>query len=361
MRDGTWQCGAALTVILALFSQTARAQDQLPAVQQRAANAANAVAAPKPAETTPETAPPPPAVEAEIQAAEGSCPCGKFFFVGEYLLLEARRSDLDFAVSSGPGGFPIGSVESVNWSGNSGFRVGGGYELPDHWDVGVYYTYYWTDGNRSLGAPAGGTLYASTTLPSGIVSAVDSATAHASLNYNVLDIEFGHWIDAGHSAAVWIGGGGRVAWIDQRFDGTYNGNTAFLATFSSPINFDGGGLRIGAEGDWKLCHGLGFYGRAFGSLLTGDFRTSLLETNNSGASVLVNVSDHFRKVVPVAELGLGIYWQQNNWRALLGYEMTNWFGLVDSPDFAHDFANKLTYRTGDLSLDGLRVGFQYDY
>jgi len=372
MRDGTWRCGAALTVLLALVSRAAHGQDQLPGVQPHLVNAATDSGAPahpaKPGDTTPETAPPPPAVEAEMQAAEAgsSCGCGKFFAVGEYLLLQARRSDLDFAISSGPSGFPVGSVESVNWSGNSGFRVGGGYELPDHWDIGVYYTYFWTDGNRSLGDPAGGTLYTTLTQPGGLVSAVDSASAHASLSYNVVDVEFGHWIDAGPSTAIWFGGGGRFAWIDQKLQVGYNGSsptdTASFATVSSPINFDGGGLRFGAEGDWKIYHGIGFYGRAFGSLLTGDFRTSLLETNNSGAAVMVNVSDQFRKVIPVAELGLGIYWQQNNWRALLGYEMTNWFGLVNSPDIVSDFpGNKLSYRTGDLSLDGLRVGFQYDY
>jgi hypothetical protein len=41
--------------------------------------------------------------------------------------------------------------------------------------------------------------------------------------------------------------------------------------------------------------------------------------------------------------------------------MANWFGMVDSPDFVSDVTNKLSYRTGDLSLEGLRVVLQIDY
>jgi hypothetical protein len=233
--------------------------------------------------------------------------------------------------------------------------------LPDHWEIAAYYTYFWAGNDRTLTAPPGGTLFATLTQPNGFVDAVNTATGSASLRYQLLDVEFGRRFEPNESTSIWLGGGGRFAWIDQKLHAAYDGNTASLAQVDSPIQFDGAGLRFGAEGDWKVYHGLGFYGRAFGSLLAGDFRTSLTETDNNGAVVFVDLTDRIRKVVPVAELGLGLYWQQNNWRALVGYEMVNWFGMVDSPEIIHDIANKLSYRVGDFSLDGLRVGLQFDY
>jgi Legionella pneumophila major outer membrane protein precursor len=354
MAKGTWRLRAALAAVLALLCHSARAQEQLPGVQNQLP------APPRPADTTPETAPPP-AVEAELAHAEtDGCLSGKFFAVGEYLLLQPRRTDLDFVVvSSSTSTLALGSIESVDWHSNSGFRVGGGYQLPDHWEIGAYYTYLWTDNSRSLNAPPGGALWPTLSQPLIPLSFADSAVAAASLQYQLFDVEIGQRFEPNASTSIWLGGGGRFAWIDQNLQATYSGGTIPLTTVSSPINFYGAGLRFGAEGDWKVYHGIGFYGRAFGSLLTGDFRTSFVEgINTVGVS---DVTDRIRKIVPVTELGLGVYWQWENWRAQIGYEMSNWFGMVDSPDFVNDVTNKLSYRTGDLSLDGLRVVLQFDY
>ena len=105
----------------------------------------------------------------------------------------------------------------------------------------------------------------------------------------------------------------------------------------------------------------GLYGRAFGSLLVGDFRTTLGEVNNNGASIISLVGEHYRKVVPVTELGIGVSWKRDNLRARIGYEIVDWIGLADSPDLIHDFTNKLGHRVGDVSLDGLDVRFEYEY
>jgi hypothetical protein len=361
MANGTWRFRAALAVVLTLSCHAADAQQQLPGTQNQLPGSAS----PKPADTTPETAPPPPAVEAELAAAHAeaeSGSCGKFFAVGEYLLLQPRRTDLDFVIiSPSASAFPQGSIESVDWHSNSGFRVGGGYQLPDHWEIGAYYTYLWTDSSRSFTAPPGSTLYPTLTQPIIPLGSVNDAVATASLQYELFDVEIGQRFEPNASTSICIGGGGRFAWIDQNLQAAYTGGTTVLTTVNSPINFYGAGLRFGAEGDWKVYHGLGLYGRMFGSLLDGDFRTSYVEIANGGAAGLSDVSDRIRKIVPVTELGIGVYWQWENWRAQVGYEMANWFGMVDSPDFVSDVTNKLTYRTGDLSLDGLRVVLQFEY
>lgn len=299
---------------------------------------------------------PAPAAEPLLETLCDECSKGSLFVHGEYLLLQPRRRALDFAIVDPTNdGKAQGSIESLAWESDSGFRVGGGYRLPaDEWEIGAYYTYLHSSNRRLLAAPDGGTLYATLTHP-GFVDAVDRAAGFTNLNYDVLDVEIGQHYAVSDSCTLWFSGGGRFAWINQNLNVIYDGQSAFQSQVSSPVRFDGGGVRIAGEACWKLWKGFGFSTRASGSLLAGDFRTTLVETNNAGASVISNVTDRYRKVVPVTELGVGLSWQGETVRMRVGYEIIDWFGLVDSPDFVHDFTNKLSHRTSDLSLDGLSV------
>ena len=78
------------------------------------------------------------------------------------------------------------------------------------------------------------------------------------------------------------------------------------------------------------------YGRAAGSLMTGDYSATVSEFNNNGATPLTNVNQSFRKITPVAEMAFGVAYQGEHLRLSLGYEITNWFSLVDTPSFVDD-------------------------
>jgi hypothetical protein len=295
---------------------------------------------------------------------EHECECeeGKWFFSADYLLMQPRRRALDFAISDpNRDGRPQGIVESVFPDADSGVRVGGGYKVGEHgWELGTYYTYFYSAAQRTVTAPPGGTLYATLTHP-GFVDAVDTAVGKTSFKYQIFDAEFGKHLEAGEDCAIYLSAGFRYAWIDQALDANYDGQSAFLSRVRSPISFDGPGLRAGADGEWKINHHVGVYANAHGSLISGEFRSRLTETNNAGAAVITQISERFRKVVPEADLGLGLAFHWERFQARLGYEITNWFGMVDSPDFIHDFTNKLGHRTGDLSLDGLRLQLLVDF
>lgn len=284
---------------------------------------------------------------------------GNIFFEADYLYLQPRRRALDFAiVDPTTSGTPRGSIESLNWESNSGYRIGGGLRSPlSGWEIGAYYTYFHSKNDRTLSKPPGGTLYATLTHP-GFVDSVDSAVGSANLNYSVFDVDIGRRIVVSDTLTARFSGGGRFAWIDQNLNVFYDGQSAHQARTISPIDFNGAGVRVAAEGVWTFRRGFGLYGRAAGSLLAGDFRSSLSESNNGGAAIISDVTDRFCKVVPVAELGIGLSWQTQRFQARIGYEIANWFGLVDSPDFVHDFTNKLGRRVSDLSLDGLAVQLQ---
>jgi hypothetical protein len=359
MNKGMLQTWGTLAVLTFAGWRSAGAQESLPPAGTPAPVAAASAAAPTP---------PAPLVfpgEPCAPPMEKMCGCwqgGLFFVRGQYLFLQPRRRASDFAiVDPNTDGKPQGPIESVFWDASSGLRVGGGYQiLSSGWEIAAWYTYLHSHNDRALFAPAGGVLYATRTHP-GFVDAVDTALGSSNLNYNVVDVEIGRRIEINDSFDLWLGGGARFAWIQQQMNLYYDGISAFQDHVSSPIRFDGAGLRFGGEGRWNLTRRLHLFGRAFGSILAGDFRTTLVETDNAGASIISDVEDRFQKLVPVCELGAGVGWQGENVRFRVGYEMINWFGLVDSPDFVHDFSNKLSYRTSDLSLDGLMVELGFEF
>jgi hypothetical protein len=288
----------------------------------------------------------------------GTCaPRNRFYVEADYLLLRPIRRDMDYAITSPSGaGAPIGTINSVELSTESGVRIGAGWLLPEEClDLACFYTYFHSNATSGARAPAGGTLFATMTHAGGI-DQVETALATASLNYNVLDVELGRALTIGSNTSLRFFGGGRFAWIDQSMGAFYDGVDANHAFAGSSINFNGAGVRVGADGRLNLCRGFSAYARCAGSLLAGDFRTNRLETNAGGSIVNVDVGENFDKIVPVAEVGIGIGWEYRNFSIRAGYEFTNWFGLVDLPDFVDDVApGKFVRRTSDLSLDGLIV------
>ena len=102
----------------------------------------------------------------------------------------------------------------------------------------------------------------------------------------------------------------------------------------------------------KFWENFGLYGRGSLSLLTGWFHSELAE--NANGAFVVNVSEKFHKMAPVAEIGLGISYQISWLRVSAGYEFINWFGLDEGIDFADDVSpGKYNRRTNDLGFNGI--------
>jgi hypothetical protein len=277
------------------------------------------------------------------------------FADGEYLYLKPRTQAMDYAIANtSSSNVPDGTLVNRDWSWRSGMRVGLGYRLPSQpWSVGFFYTYLHDATSGSVAAPDGGFLFATLTHP-GTVAEVQTASAATSLNYNVYDVEVGRWWTCTNTLAVRFFGGGRFAHIDQNFDAFYDGGDANQDLVARQLHFNGGGFRAGVDVVQNLFWGLSFIGRANASLLGGEFHSTLVETNNAGATTLTNFTDRFEKTVPVAELMMGVGWQYHNLRLTAGYQYVNWFGLVNVPTFSDDaHQGKLIRETSDLGLEGL--------
>src|SRR5207244_2252006 len=145
----------------------------------------------------------------------------------------------------------------------------------------------------------------------GSIDDVSAASASTSLNYNVIDLDIARRVCIQKNLDLTVFGGGRFAWIDQELDATYNGGPANAVNdhVHSPVYFRGAGLSVGSQAEWKVGGGVGLYARGRGSLLSGEFRDYLSETNGNGQVSIVNVRDKFQQIVPVTELGVGVAYQ----------------------------------------------------
>jgi hypothetical protein len=310
-----------------------------------------------PALQVPESDAPPPA-----EAGEAKEHPGAFLLGADYLLLKPRRM-LDYAINgpSSPWG-PQGGVDRLQADYTSGFRASAGYRLPGCGaDVSFAYTYLFSSTDGGQQRPPDNTLFATLTHP-GTVSQVDSARANARLDYQVFDLEVGHWFKQ-EALSYRLFGGARLAKINQDFNVFYDGRDAQGGdTVLTRFKFNGGGVRGGGEAVWDVYHGLGFYGRGAVSLLAGQFRAGVAEVSAGATGPLVNVTDDYRKIVPVVEMGVGVVWQSEHWRITAGYEFVNWFNLIDMPDFVDDVhQGKYARRISDLGLDGLVLRAELTY
>jgi hypothetical protein len=380
MQTGSLRSGTACLVLVLLFAPFVRAQESPPALPglptltpAEPKPPPHPPAAPlidgklpvaEPLEPTPDPPPVSHPVDGVHVEPEPPAEGPGLEFWGEYLFLKARRNALDFALlSPTPSATLGGSVEALDWQARSGFAAGTGWRLPNtEWQLAVNYTYFHTSDERILTAPDGGALLA--TLPArGAVGLVGTASAESNLNYQVLDLDLRRRVSLVSDFDLNLFGGGRFAWIDQKFDVLYNGVSASNYAVSSPVSFRGGGVSIGGDGFWNIWRGAGLYARARGSILSGQFRNQLNETGAAGtaaAQPAVAVRDQSYDLIPVTEVGLGVAYRGEHMIFSVGYEMSNWYNMVNSPDFSSP-TGQFNRRSSDLMLEGLAVqlGFMY--
>lgn len=272
-------------------------------------------------------------------------------------MMRPRRSAFEYAlVDPNRDLVPSGCVHSLNYELRSGLHAGVGYLFAESlWDAKFEYTYLGSGGENSLRAPDGGTLYATLTRP-GLNDEADTVIANGGLQYNLFDAVAGRRIILDDHTALRLYGGFRFASIRQTFEAVYNGgdaNQGFVATRS---NFDGFGPLVGGEISWTVHGGFHLYGRGNAALMTGRLGNPINETNNGLRTLYGDLQYSTRRIVPVMSLGIGGGWQRDRVSIRAGYEVTNWFGLIDTPRFSGELAEgKFTTRTGDLSLEGLFI------
>jgi len=279
------------------------------------------------------------------------------FVSAELLIFRPRRTAFDYVIPGDATGLvPSGQIQSLNYDTQPGLRGEIGHRFSGTgWEAYFGYTYFHSSAADSFSAPAGQVLFPTLTKP-GLVNSATFAVANASFEYNAYDMMLGKRFAVDDHFAVRLCGGLRFASVRQSMTAFYDGLDARAAQVSTQSNFQGFGPLFGAEGVWVGWKGFHLYGRLNAGLLTGQSDNPYLETNNAGQTTYANTNYSIRKVVPVSGMAVGAGWQYRTVTIRAGYEITNYWNVIDQVRFTDDVSvGKLVTRTSNLSLEGLFV------
>jgi hypothetical protein len=298
-----------------------------------------------------------------LPAGDGSCcyppnhaVAPRRFVFAEYLYWQPTNHQLDYAIVDDFGAAAVsGETARLEYEAQSGVRAGLGFQTASGWDLQFAYTGLESRDEQQTE----GFLIATVSHPSFNVFAT-SAEATADLDYDVLDLEFGHRFLITEACRLRLHAGLRGARISQALDVRFDGGDFFAGHVARSHEFRGIGLRVGAEGTWLLCYGVGVFGRVGGSLLAGNLDTRAVESDALG--LIVNVSDDADLIAPATEIALGLTWEGRHWQVQTGYELTSWYNLSNRLAFHDDLHVASFSRSQDvLGLHGLfaRVGYAW--
>lgn len=291
----------------------------------------------------------------------------------DILYLRARNAEVAYvvpingAIVPPPGVAPIqvGAIGVTDPDYTPAFRVGGTWALDECASVVFTYTRFdsTTTDAQTIDAP---NVLRSLVLHPGTSSADSdflNANANLGIDLNVADVDFRAVWDAGEYWAINYLVGARYARLNQDFASSFT-STGSVDQLATNLNFDGGGIRVGIDGERHSGCGFLLYGRATASFVGGEFRGRYSQTSDLAADPIVNTSWTSGRLVSILDLELGAGWQSSCGRLRLsaGYVVNSWFNAVTTNEWISSVQTNNYGGLGNgMTFDGLvgRVEFRF--
>jgi hypothetical protein len=289
-------------------------------------------------------------------------PCWRFF--GEYLYLRPRNAAVGYGVAfNGPVVQPgtatpvqIARPGIVDIDYQSGYRLGFATALDSRTEIAVSYTRFDGDTAGAISADAPFLVRSMVQHPSTwqvTSDGLDAAAAY-SMKFDLVDLDYRWTFLCGHQYSLTGLAGIRYAHLEQDFASQYAVNGA--ETVMSEIQFEGGGLRVGLEGERRSCRtGLLVYGHGIASFVAGTSRAAFAQGQAFDASV-VDTGWKDGRIVSMLDLELGIGWTGCNehLRLTAGYLISGWYNVVKTDRFIDAVQRNNFIGMGDtLTFDGV--------
>lgn len=284
---------------------------------------------------------------------------------GEYLYLRPRNAEVPYAVPiDGPvapvigNGIQNGPTATVNPNWQAAFAVGGSIAISDFSSLRLRYSHFdqTTQDSATISPPD--VLRALVTHPLGTNAATDTLDASASLKlrWNVADAVFARVLVGGDNYVVNYFGGGRYMDLQQEFGAIFR--TVGSTPVASNIQFNGGGIQLGLDGERRHCRtGLLVYGRVSSSFVAGQFKANYQENDATGVPIVAN-SFQAGRIVPMLDMEVGFGWTgpEGRLRVTAGYVVNAWFNTVSTSDYIQAVqANNFNGMSNTITFDGFTV------
>ena len=293
---------------------------------------------------------------------------------GAALCLHPRNAGVEYALPiNGPiatGNVPLqmGTIGIVDPDYKVGFLVGATKALDKCSSLSFTYAYYANIATDSIGTNAPLVLQSMVMHPSSYDAANywNSASAREYVGFQTGDVDYREQLYCDDCGSFTYLVGGRYANLRQDFNSNFESNIS--AAVGTSVNFDGGGLRVGLEGERHGCYGLFFYGKSAASFLGGMLRANYLQTNSTVNRPIADATWKEARLVPVLEGELGVGWAGagGHLRAAIGYSIAGWLNMVKPADFidsvqANSYHGAHALGQSDLVFDGFvsRVEFSW--
>jgi len=292
------------------------------------------------------------------------CPDYSWQFFGDFLWLQARNGEVAYAAAfNGPVAPPppppvqIRPVATVDPGTDPGFRVGFSRLLNSPVRLGATYTRYESNRSHDLSITPPDVIRSLVIHPGSAAADTDFLAARAGIgvDFDLIDVDYrGTFVCDEHYTFEYLIGL-RYAMLQQDLHATFL-NTTTIEQVGAEVGFDGGGIRLGLEGERRASRfGLLVYGRAAASFASGRFRADYVQSDNIFGTV-VDTGWEADRIVPILDLELGVGWTspRERLRMSLGYALSAWYNTVMLDEFIDAVQTNSFLVLGDtLTFDGL--------
>lgn len=302
----------------------------------------------------------------ESSAASDCCPAPPWAhrtgLFGELLFLRARDAEIAYALPVN-GNVPEGAVGLLDPEFDLGFKAGMTKALDDCRSVSFAYTGFFSDQSDRVSVDPARSLSKLLVHPNELNAAanVPQASGDYEIDFQTADLEYRFVVLSNHCTAANLMIGGRYGRLDQELAVEYAG-AGLTETVTSDIEFNGLGLRFGADVEHHGRHGLFCYGKTSVSFLAGEFQAEYLHSSNVDP-VRVSTSWDAGRILSILDLELGAGWQCSpSWRVSAGYTISNWFGAVKTDEWISRVrSDDMRDMSDNLTFDGFVARAEYRF
>lgn len=261
---------------------------------------------------------------------------------GELLYLRARDAEVVYGVPIDgaivpPGVAPVqvGPVGMVDPDCEPAFRVGLAHALDECSELAASYTRFESDTTNHIADSPTSVIRSMVLHPGTLAASTDFLDARASygIDFQLVDLEYRRVFSSGACHSMTYLAGLRYANLQQDFLAQFA--ELGTETVRTGIEFEGGGLRVGWEGERhaRSC-GLLCYGRATANFVAGEFKARYLQSN-AFDPVVVDTSWEAGRIVTMVDLELGVGWASpcDRCRFTVGYMVNGWCNTVTTSDW----------------------------
>ena len=129
----------------------------------------------------------------------------------------------------------------------------------------------------------------------------------------------------------------------------------------APSSFTGVGSTPAASATGNSTRNGDCTGKRHLSLVYGQFKNSFSETI-VGSGTVAGFSETEDRLVPVVEAGMGLFYQGDHLFVSAGYDLTNWFNMINPLDFTSSVSpGHASRRESDLTLQGVSVKLGFTF